>query len=278
MNEPTDVARPDGYTFTKREGLLAHYTKASTAFEDILPGKLRLSPYREMRDPAENKDIRPNIRSLRASPDDARAIDKVYAQIEEARDRMRVLSLTRDAEDRGGSYPGFDCCWSRPRMWEQYGDKHRGVCLLFDPTRLGRVIRAQWPDERTRPAGNVDYTREGSAEIFGRGLDADEILGNEQPARAVVDYIYANRDAFFFLKSDDFETEYEYRVVLTARDDDSDDYAYIDYGDSLVGVVLGERFPEWQDPGAITECENLGVKPGWIHWESGRPHVSRVRP
>ena len=52
MKERTEAAGPDGYTFTKPEGLLAHYTKASTAFEHILPGKLRLSPYRLMRDPA----------------------------------------------------------------------------------------------------------------------------------------------------------------------------------------------------------------------------------
>ena len=59
---------------------------------------------------------------------------------------MHLLSLTGDAEDRG-EFPGFDCCWSRPRMWEQYGDVHRGACLLFDRTRLERAIREQWPDE-----------------------------------------------------------------------------------------------------------------------------------
>jgi hypothetical protein len=31
---------------------------------------------------------------------------------------MHLLSLTGDAEDRG-EFAGFDCCWSRPRMWEQ---------------------------------------------------------------------------------------------------------------------------------------------------------------
>jgi hypothetical protein len=36
-------------------------------------------------------------------PDDTRAIGKVYKMIKEARDRMRVLSLTLDAEERGGS-------------------------------------------------------------------------------------------------------------------------------------------------------------------------------
>jgi hypothetical protein len=281
MSEPTDVAPPDSYTFTRPEGLLAHYTKASTAFENILPGKLRLSPYRLMRDPAENKDILPNICSLRPAPDDDRAIEEVYAQIKAARNRMRVLSLTRDTEDGGDSYPEFDCCWSRPRMWEQYGDEHRGACLLFSKSCLERAICKAWPDERTRNMRNVVYKREGNTEIVRRGLNgdqilsADQILGEEHPARAVDDYIRTNSDAFFFLKSDDFATEWEYRVVLAAG---NDKYAYLDYRDSLVGVVLGERFPLWKDPGAIKACEQVEVRLGWMHWSNGRPHVSRVRP
>jgi hypothetical protein len=277
MREPTDAARPDDYTFTKREGLLAHYTEASIVFEHILPGKLRLSPYRLMRDPAENKDILPSIEAWGADTD--RAIAEVYRRIKAARDRMRVLSLTRDAEDRG-DYPEFDCCWSRPRMWEQYGDNHYGACLLFDPARLERAIREQWPDERTRYIDNVDYTREGSAEVYHRGLIADQILSAEDRAEAVADYIHANRDAYFFLKSDDFATEYEYRVVL-ATGDDRDEYARIDYGDSLVGVVLGEQVPERQEAGAIEACSTLEVKLGKVKlgriiWDNGRPHVLRV--
>jgi hypothetical protein len=95
------------YTFTKREALLAHYSNASSVFEHILSsGKLRLSAYRLMRDPAENKDIRPSICSLRPSPEDDQAIEQVYALIKSERDRMHLLSLTGDAEDRGES-PGL---------------------------------------------------------------------------------------------------------------------------------------------------------------------------
>jgi hypothetical protein len=96
--------------FTTSEGLLTHYTKASIAFEDILPGQLRLSPYRKMRDPAENKDILPSIIWRGDTPMADRAFAKVYEQIKEARDGMRVLSTTRDAEDRGGFYTEFDRC------------------------------------------------------------------------------------------------------------------------------------------------------------------------
>jgi hypothetical protein len=267
MNEPTDRTWRDDYTFLEAEGLLAHYTKASTAFMDILPGELRLSPYRKMRDPAEHKDIEPNIGSLRSPSEADLAFDEVYRLIKEERDRMRVLSLTRDAEARGGSFPEFDRCLSRPRMWEQYGDDHFGACLLFDRSRLERAVRA---DERTRHFREVEYEREASIEVFHRDLDADEILGDSHPARAAADHIDANSDAFFFLKSDDFETEWEYRVVLAAEPS-GEEYAYLDYQDSLVAVALGERVPERRRPGAIEACARKGVKLGRLEWINGRP-------
>ena len=43
-------------------------------------------------------------------------------------------------------------------MWEQYGDVHRGACLLFDRTRLERAIGEQWPEEDWY-SDTVDYAR-----------------------------------------------------------------------------------------------------------------------
>ncbi len=228
-----------------------------------------------MRDPVENKDILPSIAWHGDPPAADRAIQAVYMQLRVARDRMRVLSFTRDAERRA-EHAGFDCCWSRPRMWEQYGDLHRGVCLLFDRPQLERAVGDAWSCEHTYMR-NVDYTREGIAAAGGpvRTLIDQRIFDDRQRAEAVDDYINSRHDAFFFLKSDDFATEYEYRVVLAAG---GDDYAYIDYGDALVGVVLGERFPAWQRPAAIAASSELAFKLGRMHWEHGRPHVLRVVP
>jgi hypothetical protein len=78
-----------------------------------------------MRDPAENKDILPNISSLRPSPDDDRAIEEVYAQIKAARNRMRVLSVPpwckacvrRWHEENAAHLAGYH------RRWQQAGAK-----------------------------------------------------------------------------------------------------------------------------------------------------------
>ena len=126
---------------------------------------------------------------------------------------MRVLSLTRDAEPSGGSYPGFDCCWARPRMWEQYAERHRGVCLLFEPAALARASDAQWPRERVYMRA-VDYTREGFVGSAARHLSDDLMFKGKTPAQVVENYLDTRRDNLLFLESDDFATERD-RVVLT---------------------------------------------------------------
>ena len=69
----------------------------------------------------------------------------------------------------------------------------------------------------------------------------------------VADHIDRYQDDFFFLKSDDFETEAEYRVVIKTDDEspagyttDEQGFAYVGYGDALIAVVLGRHFPKWQ--------------------------------
>jgi hypothetical protein len=221
-----------------------------------------------MRDPTESKDILPSISW--DDDDDDRAKAEIRTHLRAPRDRMRVLSFTHDAEAHGGR-PEFDCCWSRPRMWEQYGGNHRGACLLFDRASLVRAIHDMWPRERTY-LRNVDYTREGaaSANLTRFAQRHFEGLGL---AQAAAEYVEQRHAAFFFLKSDDFATEYEYRIVLAARDDD---YAFIDYRDALVAVVLGERFPVWQRSAASMACSKLGLKLGQMQWINGRPQVQKV--
>jgi hypothetical protein len=153
-----------------------------------------------MRDPAENNDIEPSI-GRRAPRPTTIGPSMTSMRSSRRRDRIRVLSLTCDAND-GGGYPAFDCCWSRRRMWEQCGDVHRGACLLFDRPRLERAIRENWPDKRTY-FGKVDYRRDGSVESVRRYVDTDRILSDGQPARRSPSTSRAIATPFL-LKSDDF--------------------------------------------------------------------------
>lgn len=278
---PPDPPVERKYTFDKLEPLYAHYTSAQVAFEHVLPkSRIRLSPYRRMRDPAENKDIVPGTGGRGIDRDTFdESVRAMIGEIKARRDRCRVLSLTHnDASAR----ETFGCCWARPRMWEQYADKHRGVCLVFDAERLTRAMQDAFRAHQIQSwCREVVYTEAGIAGSTLRFLTDTRIFDADQRADAVTEFIERNIDDFFFLKTDDFKTEHEYRIVITGDESVAaapgspvsfeGEFAYVKYGDALEAVLVGERFPNWQLLGANRTCERAGARLGKVGWEHRRP-------
>jgi hypothetical protein len=97
----------------------------------------------------------------------------------------------------------------------------------------------------------------------------ERIFDPNQRPLAVAEYIEQHHRDFFFLKSDDFTSEREFRAVLMA--DDNDEYVSVDYRDALVAVVVGERFPDWQFAGAKEICDEADALFRYMHWHQGRP-------
>jgi hypothetical protein len=124
----------------------------------------------------------------------------------------------------------------------------------------------------------VRYDREGIGASPVHHVMDERIFDDTKRQQAVADHIDRYRGDFFFLKSDDFETEAEYRVVLKIDDEspvgyktDDQGYAFVGYGDALVAVVMGRHFPLRQKPGAGEVCDSAGVKLLRMWWERGHP-------
>jgi hypothetical protein len=253
----------------------AHYTTASAAFEHILPsGLLRMSPYRVMRDPVENKEG-PSLAG--ALPSDA-----LWEAVQLAREMhqgARLLSMTRDALDYfDGTHDWWGIGWARPRLWEQYADEHRGVCLVFQRTRFEPVVREHFRRLGvTCHLGEVSYTPSGYAGSNGKVLPpSDErFFDPDRRGEAVIEHIERHFGDFFFLKTDDWSTEYEYRAVILGQ---SDDYAFVPFQDSLAAVILGEKFPAWQVLGAVHMAADHGVPILQLQWLGGRPVPAPLGP
>lgn len=142
---------------------LCHYTTADAAFEYILPmGQLRMSPYRLMRDPLEERDL---TFSAAYFPDAIPAAEEGYwnlvARIARVRGEMRLLSLTMDADhyDEGDFLYAFG--WARARLWEQYASNHAGVCLVFERERLHAALQSSLDQQGTSHRGAVEYSPRG---------------------------------------------------------------------------------------------------------------------
>jgi Protein of unknown function (DUF2971) len=253
---------------------LGHYTTAAVAFEHILPGKsLRMSPYHLMRDPAENKDLVPGTAFWGGQENAEVSWLHSVDELKTIRDRVRLLSLTQDVTLNKDTKGAFGCCWAHPRTWEQYADAHRGVCLVFDRGVLEEALTATLRDKGPVHLGPVRYTRAGIADSELWHLTDQRIFDPTSRRQAVLNHVETHRDDLFFLKSDDWSTEHEFRVLLI---DAEDEYVFAGYGEALRAVVVGEKFPEWQLAGASEICEQAGVELKKALWDRGRPLVVRA--
>jgi hypothetical protein len=157
-------------------------------------------------------------------------------------------------------------------MWEQYGEGHAGVCLAFDRDRLianltESLERQGLASPYHRP---VEYTESGKEPLL---LGADMLTDEVSPER-VAAYIEANHDSLFFLKALDWRSEYEYRFVVTAPPGDSGIFAH--FGDSLLGFIGGEKFPDWQIAGALEIAARHEAEVLQLQWDN-RPYLIELR-
>lgn len=251
---------------------LAHYTTALAAFEHILPTrKLRLSPYRMMRDPVETKAF-PFVAEFSGAdrPDLVAPFLDAAQHINRLRDGVRLLSLTRDAAACSADHDVvFGCCWARPRMWEQYGEIHAGACLVFDRAALVQCLK----DHGVQYVDEVRYRPAGIAGSQGSVLSDSRLFRRETLHRAAREHLDRHHEDLLFLKSEDWAAEFEFRAALL---DPSTDYAFLPYRDALSAVLVGERFPKWQLPAARAACASAGVLIRRMAWSQGRPGADPV--
>jgi hypothetical protein len=67
----------------------------------------------------------------------------------------------------------------------------------------------------------------------------------------------------------DYRDEQEYRYAVF--DGSEDDYVYVDTGDALIAVVLGEAFPSSGRHGASSMCTELRVAIRVMDWRDITP-------
>lgn len=262
--------------------LLYHYTTRQRAFEQILPtARLRFSPYTAMRDPLENKAWRLPpaaywISAAQGQPGDPGHPETNYWQFNawaaEIWAQAHLLAFTMDADDYSLENEVFGRGWARARMWEQYGEGHAGVCLVFDRHRLiENVAESLERQNLARPYhGRVEYTESGKEPL----RLTEDMLKEEVSQERVAAFIEANQSSLFFLKALDWRSEYEYRFAVTASP--GGEGVFVEFGDALLGLVAGEKFPDWQVAGALELANRYESKALRLHWDN-RPYLIQLR-
>jgi len=253
---------------------LYHYTTRASALGNILPlSQLRLSPLSWTNDPREFQPWlfdfigQPPIGEGSSLSDDLQVID------DRIRITTKVACLTRnDPELRAYDWEDHARGWAHSRMWDQYAEGHRGVCLVFDHEMLAEKMQAAltdgvlW-DNPVHYQNNVLIGAHLAHEISYPDI---ERLGVDELAELHVEKYW---QYLFFLKARDWESEWEYRWVYR---DGQPGPAFIDTDNALKGVMIGSRFPESDLPLLQHFGDNLGLALARCSWRNGYPGAERL--
>jgi hypothetical protein len=253
---------------------LYHYTPLEKALELILPTRaLLLGPFSAMRDPRESHRWGIAATIQEAAPDDDQLFAEVNRAVNVIKQRIRLLSLTRDdLRPRERTFEIFGRGFAHPRLWEHYGNNHRGVCLCLEEEALISVMTGELEGKGHLEHRAVEYK---DGQIVSEALHVDLL---DVRARGVEAFIAAHveqhLDELFFKKVCDWQSEMEYRFLLKV-DDDAD--VLVDVSRALKHIVIGANVPDVYLPALAALCEPHGVELWTIQWLNGRPHVLKVR-
>lgn len=258
---------------TDRGTVLFHYTRLATAIEHILPtGRIKLSPLSEMRDPRESEQWFIGVSEDADQEGGTERLMSLFHSLQVAKARYKVFSLTDDSEaPPGDPLDQWTRGYAHPRLWEHYAENHCGVCLCFHKEMLLDALRQQFD------RGDGSF-RHRAVAYQNRRLVAhfsmQRVLKHGGDEEAVIDLFDSNADEFLFNKLRDWETEVEYRVVVSADHDEPV------YGEDLLPaisyVLVGARVDPSNVQALRELCEPNGIGLRTIRWINGQPMAAPV--
>lgn len=259
--------------FRDFDELVYHYTSASTAFEHILrEGTLRLGVYEGTNDPKESKTWQFNL-----GTNEGRDLGKYKSQKTSQqfsallKANAKLACFATDTAPLTGNHiedilnRGF----CKPRMWAQYADNHRGVCLAFRRSALLAEIQAQ-ASKAIILSGKVTYrnqplVRPLTAHEFMIDVDLYESLGPLAYARS---HLQRHSQPLFFEKLQDWRDESEWRIVVLGTAPGPLD---IKYRDALVGVIHGADLDESLSWAIAEMTEGTSISHMGLLWKNSNP-------
>lgn len=147
-------------------------------------------------------------------------------------DDIRVLCFAQDTLGYAGmSYS--DRGFSKPRMWAQYANNHKGVCLVFNKELLINKVKNQFANCFFK-CENIRYDNQLQRVIDAYSLKTSE-LNKKSIEDVVIDKVQDYWDIYYFTKHIDWISENEFRIVLKY----AQEFAYVDIDGILDAIILG---------------------------------------
>ncbi|HPE10614.1 MAG TPA: DUF2971 domain-containing protein [Saprospiraceae bacterium] len=257
---------PEFNKFIESEDALFHYTSMQKALEYILPNQiLRLSPPSNTDDPQEYNSWLIGLLGWSLPEDILEVWSETATKFNQRIKKNTFLSCfcSNLIQDPGEDSPKPENAlgYKKSRMWSQYGDHHRGVCLAFSRQSLIQLVEESGKQSWCSP---VEYKQNGmdpNALIF-NGND----LVNKGVEQSIDEHLSRHSSSIFFTKDIDYCNESEYRIVICEADANE---GYFDLGisDALKGIILGDRFNEVYIPSVTSVSHGYPIRK--LKWNKG---------
>ncbi|MCG8474743.1 MAG: DUF2971 domain-containing protein [Cytophagales bacterium] len=222
---------------------LYHYTDFNTALEHILRDfRLRLSPITLANDPMESEKPAP-ISSCSGCYDQVEKHNTKYNSLELTRsvteyyEQLRQLCLCKNSNEaiNGIHTSPFEPIehfgFAKPRMWDQYGNKYRGVCFAISNEKFKQSLESKFK------VLEVDYTRnyllKANLDTLGINLNEVEELGQEEYLRLK----YESELQKIREKHIDYRDENECKIIVRSNSE----YEYVSIKNSLQAVFCTKK-------------------------------------
>jgi len=264
------IKYPNKIPLFDKAGLVYHYTSHTTVLEHIFyNGQIEFGRMHNTNDPYERKvwSIDINRVEWTSTDDDIDKEIKAYHMLNTIHSKCHLFCTTLDSYRNSDEYLGRG--FSIPSLWAHYSANHKGVCLIFNQSKLTEAVL------NTAEKINIPYFCEKME--YGNPPDIDHpafnnlITMNEDSIdNIVVKHIIHHYKTLFFTKDKTWDHENEFRFVVIVRDNEP---FKIDISGALEGIVLGEYFPESYLP-LIENAKNKYQCDSFrIEWQNGLPQV-----
>lgn len=275
----SDPDFPMLYRYLEQEGLVA----------TLKSWQLRLNTWAKMVDPRERKEWR----TADLVGDALRAVHPfTQADLEAEFDRLlrRSARMASFTDDRPPESPDsaqwlLHRGWARSGMWDRYGGRHEGACLVFSSPDLLPEVEAAIPlgSGSLRSWGRVRYV-DAPISLALPAAAASDVTSAEH-LREVLDHATGMRNVardLYGTKLSDWASEREYRIIEVLWDPPpSVDLASplgVPIGSSLKAVILGEECPAAPIRDLLDGLPAGLDKPDVLRcvWEGGVPFLNLV--
>ena len=227
------------YEFLKSDQVLFHYTQVSTLFEGIFNScSLRFPPLINMNDPYEYRDYYFTYSDMtdKLSPESVLKLVEMGKYLNTCiRQKIKATCFCINQQTEDSTNYGYQ----RSRMWTQFGDDHRGICLVFSKNSLLEKCLDTFPivfhggmyyKHPIDLLPSVNYQKLKDKSVFNQ---------------YVFEYLTAHQNILLFQKDVDYKDENEYRIYIMQDKEFAkckDNYLYLPIQNSLSSIIIGDRF------------------------------------